>query len=207
MVAIAMLLSAPSAPAAAQPAVTAQFGGSFDSVALSGGEAQWRGAFAGRLAPEVAFAGERARAFYVLDGGSAGEPGSWRSIEQRLGARYRLDLAGGGRARLHFSADAAFRRNGELWHDVDFDAWGAAFNFELRPREGATLRGGFRIDDRAFARAPELDHLQREAFASTNLNLRTRTTRGVQKVALGGLASLTGNCVGCHASYRLDEAR
>jgi hypothetical protein len=36
---------------------------------------------------------------------------------------------------------------------------------------------------------------------------KTTGAGGVQKDALGGLASLTGNCVGCHASYRLDEAR
>ena len=30
---------------------------------------------------------------------------------------------------------------------------------------------------------------------------------GTREDAIRGLAGLTGNCVGCHASYRLDEAR
>jgi len=176
VVAILALLFGSSTPVLAQPAVTAQLGGSFDSVALSGEEALWRGALAGRVAPEIQFAGERARVFYVLDGASAGEPGSWRSMDQRLGGTYRLDLGGGGQARVFLGADATFRRNGELWRDVNFDAWGAGLNLELRPRAGATLRTGYRVDDRSFANAPELDHSQHEGFVSLNLNLRTRTT-------------------------------
>lgn len=31
--------------------------------------------------------------------------------------------------------------------------------------------------------------------------------RGTTEDAILGLAGLTGNCVGCHTSYRLDEAR
>lgn len=30
---------------------------------------------------------------------------------------------------------------------------------------------------------------------------------GTEDDAIQGLAELTGNCVGCHASYRLDELR
>jgi hypothetical protein len=30
---------------------------------------------------------------------------------------------------------------------------------------------------------------------------------GTKEDAIQGLAGLTGNCVGCHATYRLDEAR
>jgi hypothetical protein len=78
---------------------------------------------------------------------------------------------------------------------------------------GSAARGA------GMAMAVDLDPAIRNQLPENFVNLGMRTHQGFDELAermdaggtkedaIRGLAALTGNCVGCHASYRLDEAR
>jgi len=163
-------------PALAQPAVEGRLAVSLDSFDPGAFDTERRGIVEGSLAPELAFASERGRVYYQLDGGSFNTPGDWSFFNHALGTSYRVDLGGEDRARLFLGGSASWRRNGDAWSDADYDALGGFANLELRPRGGLALRAGYRIADRSFAQLAELNQLEQDTFLSLRLNLPSRTT-------------------------------
>jgi hypothetical protein len=149
------------------------------------------------LAPEIGFDRQRGRLFYHLDGATADVPGAWGYVSHRLGVTYRRDFTRDGRMLLFFGMDGTLRRNGTLWENADFNAWGGFINVELRAREGATLRSGLRLDDRTVPETSALSHAELAGFVSLNLNFETRTTliaearRGFKSYSGGTLDAAT----------------
>jgi hypothetical protein len=160
----------------AQGGVDARLGVAIDALRPGAFASQTRGTFDGTLAPELRFSSERGRLYYTLDGGSYNTPGDWSFVSHGLGASYRADLAGKDKARLHLGGSATLRRNGEAWSYADYDGLTAFANLELRPKEGTTVRTGYRLADRTFDELTDLNQFEQDAFASVNLNFQSRTT-------------------------------
>ncbi len=180
-VVIALFLIAPSA--SAQPAFEATIGRALDSMgATSGGDD--RGITAGGLLLEQWVASERLRLYYDLDAGDYSTPGDWGYFLHQAGATWRAELGQGG-SRLFVGGEGTWRDNGASWAAAGYKAFGAFANVETRPREGVTLRTGYRFDLRRFPDYAELDQAEHGVFGSLLVNLPSRTTV-IGEVRLGG---------------------
>ena len=160
-----------SAPAAAQPSVTASVSPGVTSI--TGDKASGAMSASGRF--EHLFDARRVRVVYKLDRGDFSTPGDWRFLTHSAGGSYELKLGSAGRHSLHVGGDGVLRRNGESWSAADFNGAGAFANLELRPGR-ANVRTGYRLDVRRFPTLPAMDQMQHSAFGSVLVNFETRTT-------------------------------
>lgn len=196
-IAAVLLIVAAAAPARAQLSVEGRLGGAHDAITYGDVDPEGRLATGGSLGAEYLLAGGRARVFYSLDAATYATPGDWTTLHHDLGGVYRADLSDSGRLRLFLGADATWRDNGEAWSDAGYRALGGMANVEYRPREGRTLRLGYRLDGREFPDIPELDQIEHDTFVSALFNFQTRTTvigeahLGSKSYA-GGLTPLEG---------------
>ena len=182
-VVIALLLIAPSA--SAQPAFEATIGRALDSMAATA-TGDDRGITAGGLLLEHWMASERLRIFYDLDAGDYTTPGDWRYFLHQGGATWRADLGQGG-PRLFVGGTGTWRDNGASWAAAGYQAFGAFANLEARPRDGVTLRTGYRLDVRRFPDYAELDQTEHGGFGSVLVNLPSKTTL-IGELRVGGKA-------------------
>lgn len=181
--AAAALASAPLAPAplapaplAAQPSVAVTLGSSFDTFRPTAGAAESRRTLVGAMRVDHPFAGGRGRLYYDLAAGNYDSPGDWSYQLHEAGGSYRVSGADSSGRRVFLTGSMMSRRNGDSWTSANYGAAGAGVNLELHPREGATLRAGYRADYRRFGDLSALTQLEHGAFASLLANFQTRTT-------------------------------
>jgi hypothetical protein len=180
----------------AQPTLDVSIGGALQSLATPElGTTDTRPSLVGGAGAGLDFAGRHGHVGYGLEAGTYASEGDWSYRLHRLDARYRLDLSPS--TRLHLGASGGLRRNGAAWQDADYDAVGGFANLETTPREGWTLRTGYRVDRRVFDAMPSLDQTEHGAFATLLVNLPSRTT--IIAEARAGVKSYRGEAVAAAA--------
>jgi hypothetical protein len=161
-----------SAPAAAQPSISAAVGPGVMSV---GGDAGASGTVSASGQFEHLFKDRNVRLIYEIDTGTFSTPGDWRFITHSAGGSYELKLGSAGKHSLYVGGDGVLRRNGDSWSAADFNAAGAFANLEFRPGR-ANVRTGYRLDVRQFPSSPAMDQIQHSGFGSVLVSFETRTT-------------------------------
>ena len=174
--ATACVLWAPTA-AIAQPAISASIGRALSSMDEPAIGVERRQTTAGSVEAEHVAAGGRLRLFYEFDGGTFATEGDWRYLENIAGATVRLPFGGEKpKHAVYLTANGIWRDNGSSWSAVDYRGVRVMANVELRPRDTATYRFGYRLDGRNFPDLPALDQVQHDGFVSLLFNLPSRTT-------------------------------
>ncbi len=185
-VAVALfLLLAIASPALAQPSLTATFGGSLDSFRPAGTPQESRENLAGALNVEHLFADGRGRVAYDMDAGDYDSPGDWSFFQHTAGFTYRFGQAEADARKLYLNGSFVVRSNGEAWTNAAYAGFGAGLNAEFHPREGATVRAGYRTDYRSFDDYTALTQFEHRGFGSLLLNLPSRTTL-IAETQVGG---------------------
>jgi len=163
-------------PLFAQPALIASLGRAFNAVSSIAADATSRQTTAASIEAEHQFAGERLRVFYEMDAGTFTTPGDWHYSLNSAGATYRVSFGASGSNRFYVTGSGTWRANGVDWGTADFRAVGLRANVEMKPRETATIRFGYRLDKRTFPDLAELDQVEHDGFFSALFNFATRTT-------------------------------
>jgi hypothetical protein len=172
---VALILTS-AAPLAAQPSLNVTFGSSFDSFRPVTTASESRQNLAGAVNLEHVFADERGRVFYTLDAGNYDSPGDWSFYLHDTGFSYRFGGADPGNRKLFLTGSFVVRQNGEAWSSAEYTAAGGGLNVELHPRDGTTLRTGYRADYRRFSDLSALTQVEQRGFASLLTSFQTRTT-------------------------------
>jgi len=180
LVAVALAVLVLGAPnAVAQPGIVITFERALNTLAaadLALGEAQRRQTTAGSIEAEYLAAEQKLRLFYEFDAGTFSTAGDWKYLLHTGGATYRAALDKDGRYTAFLSGSASWRANGSSWAAADYRAVSLMANVQVKPRETATVRFGYRADVRRFPDLGELDQTQQDGFASLLVNLPSRTT-------------------------------
>jgi hypothetical protein len=166
------LLCLVSAPAAAQPSISAAVS---PGVTSFGAGSEASGTVNGSGQFEHLFKEERVRVVYELDAGDFSTPGDWRFFAHAAGGSYRFTFDEAGRHSLYVGGDGYLRRNGDSWAAADFHGAGAFANLELQPGR-ATVRTGYRFDIRRFPSLAAMNQAQHSGFGSVLVSFETRTT-------------------------------
>jgi hypothetical protein len=177
VLAYSVFLGAPP-PALAQPGISVSIARTMSSIDEAALDRERRQTMAGSVEAEHVSNEGRLRLFYEFDGGSFTTEGDWRYFEHAAGATLRLPFGSDDQPRhaVYLAANGVFRDNGSSWSAVNYRGLRLMANVELRPRDTATYRIGYRLDRRVFPSLPELDQLHHDGFVSVLVNLRSRTT-------------------------------
>jgi hypothetical protein len=170
------LLFTVASPALAQPSFTAVFGGTLDSFRPTGTPQESRENLAGAINVEHLFSDGRGRVAYDMDAGDYDSPGDWSFFQHTAGFTYRFGEADAGARKLYLNGSFVARSNGDAWTNAAYAGFGAGLNAEFHPREGTTLRTGYRTDYRSFDDYTALTQFEHRGFGSVLLNLPSRTT-------------------------------